>query len=46
VRLYLSQGYAPQFDLDRDPEEYSQPPFDGRLRFTKTLVREAFSKSA
>lgn len=46
VRLYLSQGYAAQFDLDRDPEEYSQPPFDGRLRFTKTLVREAFSKSA
>ncbi|MMZ70087.1 hypothetical protein D1872_330490 [compost metagenome] len=46
VKLYLSQGYAPQFDLDRDPEEYSQPPFDGRLRFTKTLVREAFSKSA
>ena len=46
VKLYLSQGYAPQFDLDRDPEDYSQPPFDGRLRFTKTLVREAFSKSA
>ena len=39
VRLYLSQGYQPQFDLNRDPEEYSQPPFDGRLRFTKTLVR-------
>jgi polar amino acid transport system permease protein len=46
VRLYLSQGYQPQFDLNRDPEEYSQPPFDGRLRFTKTLVREAFSKTA
>ena len=46
VRLYLSQGYAPQFDLQRDPEAYSQPPFDGRLRFTKTLVREAFSKTA
>jgi hypothetical protein len=45
-RLYLSQGYQPQFDLNRDPEEYSQPPFDGRLRFTKTLVREAFSKTA
>lgn len=45
VRLYLSQGYQPQFDLNRDPEEYSQPPFDGRLRFTKTLVREAFSKT-
>lgn len=46
VKLYLSQGYAAQFDLNRDPEEYSQPPFDGRLRFTKTLVREAFSKTA
>jgi len=46
VRPYLSQGYAPQFDRERDPEAYSQPPFDGRLRFTKTLVREAFSKSA
>jgi hypothetical protein len=46
VRLYLSQGYQAQFDLNRDPEEYSQPPFDGRLRFTKTLVREAFSKTA
>jgi hypothetical protein len=45
-RLYLSQGYQAQFDLNRDPEEYSQPPFDGRLRFTKTLVREAFSKTA
>ncbi|MGS6315338.1 GNAT family N-acetyltransferase, partial [Enterobacter hormaechei] len=28
------------------PEEYSQPPFDGRLRFTKTLIREALSKTA
>ncbi|WP_061709099.1 GNAT family N-acetyltransferase [Pseudenterobacter timonensis] len=46
VRLYLSQGYDAQFDLARDPEEYSQPPFDGRLRFIKTLVREAFSKTA
>ncbi|MDU6454168.1 MAG: GNAT family N-acetyltransferase, partial [Enterobacter hormaechei] len=24
----------------------SQPPFDGRLRFTKTLIREALSKTA
>ena len=46
VRLYLSQGDQPQFDLNRDPEEYSQPPFDGRLRFTKTLIREALSKTA
>ncbi len=38
VRLYLSQGYQPHFDLARDPEEYGLPPFDGRLRFTKTLA--------
>ncbi len=42
----ISAGYQPQFDLNRDPEEYSQPPFDGRLRFTKTLIREALSKTA
>jgi len=46
VRLYLSQGYQPQFDLNRDPEEYSRPPFDGRLRFTKALAVPALSKSA
>jgi GNAT superfamily N-acetyltransferase len=46
VRLYLSQGYQPQFDLNRDPEEYSRPPFDGRLRFTKVLAVPALSKSA
>lgn len=38
VRLYLSQGYDPQFDTTRDPEEHSLPPFDGRLRFTKLLT--------
>jgi len=37
VRLYLSHGYQPQFDTRRDPEEYSLPPHDGRLRFTKPL---------
>ncbi len=37
VRLYLRQGYQPQFDIHRDPEEYSLPPYDGRLRFTKAL---------
>ncbi|MFG6653185.1 GNAT family N-acetyltransferase [Scandinavium sp. M-37] len=46
VRLYLSQDYQPQFDLYRDPEEYSRPPFDGRLRFTKALAVPALSKSA
>lgn len=46
VRLYLSQDYQPHFDLDRDPEEYSLPPFDGRLRFTKTLVQSSLSKRA
>jgi hypothetical protein len=43
----LSQpGYEAQFDLTRDPEEYSQPPYDGRLRFTKALAVSAFSHSA
>lgn len=46
VRLYLSQGYEAQFDLSRDPEEYSLPPFDGRLRFTKALAVSALSQSA
>lgn len=46
VRLYLSQGYQPQFDIHRDPEEYSQPPFDGRLRFSKALSVERLSKTA
>lgn len=46
VRLYISQGYQPQFDLHRDPEEYSQPPFDGRLRFTKALSTARLSKTA
>ena len=31
----LSGAVRPQLG---DPEEYSLPPFDGRLRFTKTLV--------
>ncbi|MRS15878.1 GNAT family N-acetyltransferase [Enterobacteriaceae bacterium RIT691] len=46
VRLYLSQGYQPQFDIHRDPEEYSRPPFDGRLRFTKALALPVLSKTA
>ena len=46
VRLYLSQGYDAQFDLARTPEEYSQPPFDGRLRFTKALAVSILSHSA
>lgn len=37
VGLYLSLGYQPQFDIHRNPEEYSQPPFDGRLRFIKPI---------
>jgi GNAT superfamily N-acetyltransferase len=45
VKLYLSQGYEAQFDLARDPETYSQPPYDGRLRFTKALAVSAFSHS-
>ena len=46
VRLYLSQGYTAQFDLTRDPEEYSQPPYDGRLRFSKALAVSALGRSA
>ncbi|VTN08744.1 Uncharacterised protein [Raoultella terrigena] len=46
VKLYLSQGYEPQFDLDRNPEEYSQPPYDGRLRFSKALAVSALGQSA
>lgn len=37
VALYRSLGYQPQFDVSRDFEEYGHPPYDGRLRFTKTL---------
>lgn len=37
VKLYLSLGYEAHFDLHRDPEEYNLPPYDGRLRFSKTL---------
>lgn len=37
VRLYISHGYQPQFDVNRNPEEYSLPPYDGRLRFRKAL---------
>lgn len=37
VKLYLGHGYQPQFDINRDPEEYSQPPYDGRLRFSKII---------
>ncbi|WP_279045674.1 GNAT family N-acetyltransferase [Cedecea davisae] len=46
VRLYLSEGYEAQFDLQRDPEEFSQPPYDGRLRFTKILSLQSLSKTA
>ena len=46
VRLYLSHGYQPQFDNSVDPERYSQPPFDGRLPFTKTLLRQPVKRSA
>lgn len=46
VRLYLSHGYQPQFDTRRDPEEYSLPPHDGRLRFTKSLHQTADAGAA
>ncbi|AUX93439.1 GNAT family N-acetyltransferase [Mixta gaviniae] len=37
VRLYTGHGYQPHFDLNCDFERYSQPPHDGRLRFTKII---------
>lgn len=43
VQLYLSQGYQPQFDIRRNREEYSLPPYDGRLRFLKTLTAVSHS---
>lgn len=46
VKLYLSQGYTPQFDPSRDPEEYARPPFDGKLRFIKTLLHAALRQTA
>ncbi|CCG87785.1 GNAT family N-acetyltransferase [Erwinia piriflorinigrans] len=46
VRLYLSYGYQPQFDTARDTEEYSKPPFDGRLRFTKSLYQTVTTGAA
>lgn len=46
VRLYLSHGYQPQFDTRRNPEEYSLPPHDGRLRFTKPLYHNAVAGAA
>jgi GNAT superfamily N-acetyltransferase len=41
VRLYLGQGYEPQFDIHRNPEEYSVEPYDGRLRFSKPLALDS-----
>jgi GNAT superfamily N-acetyltransferase len=38
VKLYLSQGYDPQFDITLDREIFSKPPYDGRLRFLKSLT--------
>lgn len=37
VRLYIAHDYQPQFDLSVDLERYSQPPYDGRLRFIKVF---------
>lgn len=41
VRLYLGQGYEPQFDIHRNLEEYSVEPYDGRLRFSKPLALDS-----
>jgi len=44
VKLYLSQGYDPQFDITLDREIFSKPPYDGRLRFLKSLTPTAAVK--
>ncbi|MEN4767704.1 N-acetyltransferase [Duffyella gerundensis] len=46
VKLYLGHGYLPQFDITRDPEEYSQPPYDGRLRFSKIIDAHAVAQAS
>ncbi len=43
VKLYISQGYDPQFDITVDREIFSKPPYDGRLRFLKPLTPVAAS---
>lgn len=40
VELYLKQGYCPQFEIHDQYEHLSHPPYDGRLRFTKSLFIE------
>ncbi|SQI92051.1 N-acetyltransferase GCN5 [Klebsiella oxytoca] len=42
VRLYLSQGYEAQFDLNRDPEEYSLPA----VRWSAALYESAGGQRA
>lgn len=46
VKLYLGQGYEPQFDIHRCAEDYSVAPYDGRLRFTKVLMLASPRKTA
>lgn len=43
--LYISSGYQPQFDATLDPERLSLPPYDGRLRFRKSLYAGADAAS-
>lgn len=37
VQLYLKEGYEPLFDITKELELYSIPPFDGKLRFGKKI---------
>ncbi len=46
VQLYLRHGYQPQFDVNRDFEEYSVPPYDGRLRFTKVIAIQSVAQAS
>lgn len=46
VRLYTAHGYQPQFDASGDLERYGQPPYDGRLRFSKTIDINAVAQAS
>lgn len=46
VQLYLGCGYQPQFDIEGDLERYSQPPYDGRLRFRKAIGQQDVAQAS
>ena len=46
VKLYLGHGYLPQFDITRDPEEYSQPPTMADCALAKSLMPTPWRRRA